>query len=235
MTRVAEPLGAYRSEVWEQRLPVVDSSTWMQPAISRVQPAPLLAVAIALQLSMSSPLEIPAVPWAKQFPQSSSVRPTEADVIRVPLRVLPGTAEQLAAIQRVFGLNKTQLADVCNVQRQTIYDWFGAKFEAEGDNARRLAALYQLAHMVRAERAAPLAPKAVERTLNNGGTLLDLLRAPSVDTANVREAVAQISAVVQAQTGINTRAQRERLGWRPLGEEERAAQLESNLDDILGG
>lgn len=38
-----------------------------------------------------------------------------------------------------------------------------------------------------------------------------------------------------ASTGIDTRAQRERLGWRPLTEEERAEQLESNLDDILGG
>jgi hypothetical protein len=207
----------------------------MEPAISRVQPAPLLAVALALQFTISSPLETPAVPWAKQFPQSSSVRSTEADVIRVPLRVLPGTAEQLAAIQRVFGLNKTQLADVCHVQRQTVYDWFGAKFEAEGNNARRLAALYQLAQMVLLERAAPLAPKAVERTLSSGGTLLDLLRAPLVDTASVREAVAQMSAVMQAQAGINTRAQRERLGWRPLSEEERAAQVESNIDDILGG
>ena len=28
---------------------------------------------------------------------------------------------------------------------------------------------------------------------------------------------------------------RERLGWKPLSDEERAAQLDSNLDDIMGG
>lgn len=32
--------------------------------------------------------------------------------------------------------------------------------------------------------------------------------------------------------GIDTRAQRERLGWRPLTDEERAAQLESNLEKL---
>jgi hypothetical protein len=53
---------------------------------------------------------------------------------------LPSTAEQLAAIQSTFGLNKSQLTVASSVKRQTIYDWYAGNFEVEGSNSERLAA-----------------------------------------------------------------------------------------------
>jgi hypothetical protein len=52
--------------------------------------------------------------------------------------LLPTTAAQLDEIQGFFGLSKSQLAKACRVQRQTIYDWYARRFEAEGRNAQRL-------------------------------------------------------------------------------------------------
>ena len=215
----------------ETALPIVDSTARTPP---RSAPAPLAVAAVALPLAMSSPQVVPEVLWAGLFPQSSSVRPTSADPSPWHARALPSSGEQLALVQQMFALNKTQLAEACLVQRQTIYDWYAAKFEAEGDNARRLGTLYRLARSFKERGHPPLAPKAAERQLENDGSLLDLLRASHVDAQRIRHAAVQLRAVMPPPTATSAREQRERLGWRPRSEQQRADQLASNLDDILG-
>jgi len=201
---------------------------------SRSAPAPFALAAVALPLAMSSPQVVPEVVWADLFPQSSSVRPTAADPPPWHARALPSTGEQLAFVQQMYALNKTQLAEACLVQRQTIYDWYAARFEAEGENARRLGALYRLARSLKERGHPPLAPKAVERQLEDDGCVLDLLRAPHIDPERIRHAAAQLRAVMPPPNATSAREQRERLGWRPRSEQQRADRLASNLDDILG-
>ncbi|HMA97652.1 MAG TPA: hypothetical protein VKP30_33435, partial [Polyangiaceae bacterium] len=106
---------------------------------------PQAAMVLAFVVPMSSSNARPEDCWAPVFEQSSSIYNSpfrEKPRTRVPVdELLPLTAERLAAVQSFFGLSKTQLAQVCRVQRQTIYDWYAGNFEAEGDNASRLRRL----------------------------------------------------------------------------------------------
>jgi DNA-binding XRE family transcriptional regulator len=148
---------------------------------------------------------------------------------------LPTTAEQLAEVQRCFGLTKTQLALVCDVQRQTIYDWYARHFEAEADNARRLGALYKLARFLRTAGLQPLAPKLVERKLDQGQALLDLLRAPVPDQRAIRNVATHLNTLAVARRERSAAAVRERYGWKPLTQDQRDENLDSNLDSLSDG
>ncbi len=187
--------------------------------------------------SASSPRATSERVLRELFPPSSSPQSSYllASTVRVrgnALAVLPSTGEQLAAIQSAFNLNKSQLAEVCSVQRQTIYDWYAARFEADGDNARRLGDLYRLTTALRAAGLAPLPRRAIERGLSAGGALLDILRRRVIDVGAVKNAVKLLQP---AESPVSARAQRERLGWKPLTEDERSEQLDANLADLLEG
>lgn len=184
---------------------------------------------------MSSPNSHAEQAWLRMFPQSSTVSLAVRDVrsaksSRAP-RVLPSTAEQLTRLQSFFALSKTQLAQVCGVQRQTIYDWFAGNFEAEGNNARRVAQLFGIAREMKAGGAQPLSARDLARALSDGTTILSLLAAADASPERVGAVVEQLE---KARSGTAAAA-RERLGWKSISDEGAARNLDINLDDFIDG
>src|SRR5690606_9698811 len=132
---------------------------------------------------------------------------------RAPPEILPTTAVQLAAVQGFFGLAKTQLAAVCGVQRQTIYDWYAEKFQAEGAHARRVGQLYKLVTRLTNVGLDALSGRVATRHLMTGKTLLDALREEQIDEREVMALVAELGRAGDQQKLRGAAAARERLGW----------------------
>jgi len=234
MTRLQANLGAAQSDTWAELYAELPGTTWQNTEPTRRTPA-LAMTAVVIGLSMSSPCDYPVLRQAELFPQSSSVNPNNSAMTKSPALPLRSTGEQLAAVQSALGLNKSQLAAVCRVKRQTIYDWYAGNFEAEGSNAQRLAKLYRVATLLRRAGVQPLPMRVVEKQLPSGNSLLALLCEDDVDPTQIRGAVLQLQLVPGATVKESARAQRERLGWAPLSEEQRQAQLEVNLDSLRDG
>jgi hypothetical protein len=235
MTRSGMMLGA--SEVTAEfesywRLP---ETTWRMKEPAPSSAARLAIAAFAFGLSASSPVDSSVSILADLFPWSSSVIPNDAPLMRQSVSRLPSTGEQLAAVQSTFGLNKSQLADVCAVQRQTIYDWYAGKFEAEGDNARRLGELYRLVKTIRQVGIQPLQLRAVERNLPGGSTLLAMLKSRELAIGPIQAFMSQLQPASVPSKKESALAQRERLGWPALSEEQRTEQLEANIDYFANG
>lgn len=173
------------------QVPAVDDAQTAStsPRSSQSKAQRVLFTALAFVAPMSSPNSHAEQAWLRMFPQSSTVSLAVRDVrsaksSRAP-RVLPSTAEQLTRLQTFFALSKTQLAQVCGVQRQTIYDWFAGNFEAEGNNARRVAQLFGIAREMKAGGAQPLSARDLARALSDGTTILSLLAAADASPERV--------------------------------------------------
>lgn len=189
---------------------------------------------VLLGLACSSPSVDPVAPWLIHFPITSSVRGPE--VIAPPPAAIPAqrTPEKLAHVQARFGLNKTQLAQACQVQRQTIYDWYAGRFEAEGKNAQRLDELYRLALSI--EQSFPMAipSKLSDKALANSKSLSALLSTRTLREAEIRSAVAEL--VTMANTRRPSLAQRRAaLGLLSPTASERRENLAETLDDLIEG
>lgn len=195
--------------------------------------------AMALTVPLTSSSAHAEQQWAGLFPQSSTLHnepPDVRPVVAKPVtQILPATATQLAAVQGFFGLAKTQLALVCGVQRQTIYDWYAGKFEAEEENARRLARLYTLVSRLRESGLAPLTGRLASRALNTGKTLLDVLGENEIDEREVTALVAQLGQAGKQQKARGAAAVRERLGWAAQSREAADRTREDNLEDVVDG
>ena len=214
------------------------ASTSQRPSRSKGQRALFLTLGLVAPLSSSSSRA--ETEWLLLFPQSSTlsvgvphVRATRSSPA-APY-VLPRTADQLTLLQSFFAVSKTQLAQICGVQRQTIYDWFAGKFEAEGKNAHRVARLFRIGTEAKASGAAPFAGRDLTRLLADGSTVLNLLASEAVDSHAINAVLTQLRESGQA-TPLNTAAaQRQRLGWQPISEEAAVQNLNANLDDFVDG
>lgn len=206
---------------------------------SQLQGQRVLLTTLALVAPLSSSSSRAEHDWLRMFPQSSTVSSASPDVRPAkPLqgaRVLPSTAKQLTLLQAFFALSKTQLAQVCGVQRQTIYDWLAGNFEAEGNNARRVAQLFGIARDVKVEGAQPLSARDLTRALSDGTTILSRLAAADASTQRVRPVVAQLEEARLATRSNTAAATRGRLGWNPIADETAARNLDINLDDFIDG
>jgi DNA-binding XRE family transcriptional regulator len=233
MTPLRTNLGAVRSSVWADFYAANPSTSWRESSeVPKATVATFAATALALaSLSTSSPLAQPLHRHSVLFPQSSSAQPNDAVVAKASVQRALSTGERLAAVQSTFGLNKTQLAEVCSVKRQTIYDWYAGNFEAEGENASRLYSLYGLVVTMRDAGLHPVPPRSVDRPLTKEGSLLRLLCRERIDTDAVQRAVAQLQSISPS----SARSRREQLGWGPLTEEQQQEQLDSNLDYLIDG
>lgn len=147
-------------------------------------------------------------------------------------QTLPPTAVQLASVQGFFGLTKKQLAEVCGVQRQTIYDWYAKKFEAEGEKARRLSRLFGLAERFKREGLKAVSERSSRRPLKSGETLVDLLTDEDREK-DLTMLVRELNWQDEEQRSKSAQAARERLGGRTLSLEERNSILEENLEDVV--
>lgn len=191
----------------------------------------------AFEQPLSSSSISPELYWASLFAEFSTFHNdhlvpsfSEPPPVR---QVLPSTHVQLAAIQGFFALTKTQLATVCGVQRQTIYDWYAEKFEAEAENAKRLTRLYLLVEHLKAKGLSAISGRESVRPLSTGETLIDLLADEGRDARQLSALIQQLN---QNDVGVRARgaaAIRQRLGWSPPTEEETKATLEGNLVDAV--
>lgn len=209
------------------------STTWRITEPTLIPRSALGVTTVAVGLLLSSPQTSEIADQLSRLPQSSSTNRDYDFTIRHAVQPLPSTGEQLAAIQSTFALNKSQLATACGVKRQTIYDWYAGNFQAEGGNADRLATLYRLVMTIRQSGLKPLPSKAAERRLPDGASLLDLLSQEDMNSQRLVAAVGLLQS--PAASGESAREQRKRLGWQPLTEEQRDANLQSNLDSFLDG
>lgn len=234
-----DPSGVVAGQGTSLRSP---SDAWDPDSIGRestLAPKSLGLAGALLVASLSSPVEHPEHWWEPYFPLASSVSDEQAGALmgcpEAAPRFMPRTAELLADIQLWWGLTKSQLAEVCGVSRQTVYDWYAGKFEAERDNARRLGRLYGLAHSLETEGHRALSIKVVERALKGGGSLLDLLRAQTLDEAAIRAVFSDLDVATAERRSRNAAASMARLGWREPSEEERDRALEENFDSLVDG
>jgi DNA-binding XRE family transcriptional regulator len=230
---VSAALGAVQSKMWREFYEEHPGSTWQGHDLGHRPANPVALTTIAVGLLLSSPNVSEVAARYSRLPQSSTISPHEDSVLPTQVQPLPSAGEQLAAIQSTFGLNKSQLANVCAVKRQTIYDWYAGNFEPEGTNADRVAALYQVVRAIRRSGFQPVPSKATEKPLASGKSLVELLRDHELDARQIRAAVAQLQTrTIPTESAHDVR---KRLGWAPLTEEQRQNQLESNLDSFLDG
>jgi len=206
---------------------------------SPLQGQRVLLTTLALVAPLSSSSSRAEHEWLRMFPQSSTVSSSAPDVRSTKSfqtrRVLPNTAEQLTLLQAFFALSKTQLAQICRVQRQTIYDWFAGNFEAEDNNARRVAQLFGIARDVKAAGAQPLSARDLTRGLTDGSTILSLLAADDASSDRVGSVVAQLEEARSVTRANTANTARERLGWKPISDESAERNLDINLDEFSDG
>lgn len=153
---------------------------------------------------------------------------TETHPFRAVTRL--SVADQAREVLAALSLNKSQLAEVLDVSRPTIYNWLDGK-EPNVSNARRLSALLKLLATVGISSSDPLNARFVRQALDEHGTsLLDALRAKSFDERLVsllREAKALGE---QAQDRLTAKEERLRgLGFEELSGERRRDQLARNV------
>jgi len=87
------------------------------------------------------------------------------------------SSEMVKTITRMFGLNRSQAADVMQVRRQSVYNWISGA-EAEGANLERMVCLYGIAKSL----ANPVEPHlAVRSTADGTNSLLRMLSANQLD------------------------------------------------------
>jgi len=186
---------------------------------------------LLLGLACSSSNAEPVAPWLERFPIVSTARSTEVMFRRPRASIaVPDTAEKLAVIQTRFGLNKTQLALVCQVQRQTVYDWYAGRFYAEGKNAQRIDDLYSIARNS-ANILNAVSPRLCDKTLESGKTLVALLSARTLRDREIKAALGELRTVADRRKPTLAE-RRAALEFREPSTEERRVVLASILDDV---
>jgi DNA-binding transcriptional regulator YiaG len=94
------------------------------------------------------------------------------------------TKDQIAIILSALSLRVTELANVLDVQRPTIYAWLQGDFSPQNDKKARLNAIFKLANKWRLMSNSPLG-KAVRDAQIEGSTILDLLKQKKIDSTKI--------------------------------------------------
>lgn len=116
--------------------------------------------------------------------------PPVADLASIRLQDAPGdvlTGQQMAVALRDAGLPVSALAEAVGVERKTVYAWLDG-VEPRGANASRLAAVHE-ALLGGGLESLREAYRYWSTPLVGGASIRDLLAAPKIDTASVRDAV----------------------------------------------
>jgi DNA-binding transcriptional regulator YiaG len=158
---------------------------------------------------------------APEAPSEGTRTTTRQAVLRM------SSADQAREVMAALNLNKTQLADVLGVSRPTLYDWLDGK-EPNAANAQRLIGLVQLLVNAGVTAADSISPRFVRESLNDGEpSLLELLKADTVDEARVAKVLAEAKGLEEEAEGTRV-AREDRL--RALGfEEPTTEQRKENL------
>ncbi len=144
-----------------------------------------------------------------------------------PAPAVQSLAERVSAIKAAFGLTISQLAQVLQVQRQTIYDWIDEDKppQVQGKKGERLAAIQRLAVQWNALCQWP-AGKGVATYTVDGDTLLDVLLADVLDEARLQRVMRGLSDQVKAEWQRKEERsfgeQARRRGFQPHGQSVRS-------------
>lgn len=101
--------------------------------------------------------------------------------------------EQLAYVRAVLGVSITDLAELLNVARPTVYSWMQGT-EPRGEHLERLQRLERQARDIEAYGLGGLG-KLLKRPLQGGATLLELMK----NNQPVNVAMAQLAAVARME------------------------------------
>jgi hypothetical protein len=141
-------------------------------------------------------------------------------------------AEQAREILAALSLNKSQLAEVLNVSRPTVYDWFDGK-EPNVANSDRLATLLSLLAGAGVTSEHPLNARFVRQRWRQDGrpSLLDQLCAARLDSDQLLPLLREARALAdKAETRRTSREDRLRaLGFEDPSPEQRKEQLARNI------
>lgn len=210
------------------------SSTSNSSGLTILSYAAVLSVGVGLSSSASEDV-LRKRALISQSSTTSTFAPDPLPLIRKSIqKALPSTSEQLKSIQSVFCLNKTDLAKVCQVQRQTVYDWTGGKYPATGDNERRLSALFQIASTLKAEGTS-LGARVAARRLESGESVLSLLTESPLNVNAIVSATAALAAPTQVRPADGARALMQRHGLSTPSDARQAQTLEDNLSGLVDG
>jgi hypothetical protein len=108
--------------------------------------------------------------------------------------------ERLTALQALFGLPISELAQVLGITRQGLYKWLDASkdLKVQGANQERLSLVERIGKQWRERSAAPLGSVARE-ALVDGTSVLDMLVAEVINETAVSGAFDQLVAMLQAK------------------------------------
>jgi hypothetical protein len=131
-------------------------------------------------------------------PDRSISRATAKDTVLAP--AAQSLAERVSAIKAAFGLTISQLAQVLQVQRQTIYDWVDEENprQIQEQKRERLVAIQRLAVQWNQLCSWP-AGKGIATYTVDGDALLDLLSADVLDESRLQPMMRSLSEQVKAE------------------------------------
>ncbi len=132
-------------------------------------------------------------------PDRSISRATAKDTAPAP--AVQSLAERVSTIKAAFGMTISQLAQVLQVQRQTIYDWIDEDNppQVQGKKGERLAAIQRQAVQWNQLCQWPAGKGMATYTTVEGDTLLDLLSADVLDEARLQTVMRGLSEQVKAE------------------------------------
>lgn len=125
--------------------------------------------------------------------------PNEVEDVSAPARI--------SKIRGQLSLNMKQVADAMQVGRPAVYAWFQGATPRDGQQ-QRLKELHDIADKWRSLSSVPVG-KYLIIPLENGASLLDLIRANDLDHTEINRAIGQISSIIQA-----TERRRKTSGYR---------------------
>lgn len=147
------------------------------------------------------------------------------DVIALPV------ADQAREVLAALSLNKSQLAEVLNVSRPTVYDWFDGK-EPNVSNSDRLATLLRLLAGAGVTSAHPLNARFVrQRWREDVPSLIEQLRATTLDSGRILPLLREARALADSAEARRTRREDRlrALGFEEPSQEQREQQLARNV------
>ncbi len=173
---------------------------------------------------------------ATQTAKAPAPAPTAADRRYQGWLALPLHA-QLAEVSAALSLNKTQLAEVLDVSRPTIYQWMDEQRVATDDrtDTSRLTTLLRLMAQVGISGTEALNARFTKVPLQiNGRGLLALLFEKTWDEANVLAGLMQARDLTRAahQSRADREARLKAEGFATPTAAEREANLERNLMEM---
>jgi hypothetical protein len=207
-----------------------------QPDVSRRATRAPWAASLMAMASTIDPSPAALAGWNHYFPQSTTTE-IEIQAARPPhpvadRRTLASAPELIRDVLRYLGLTKTQLKDACAVSRQTLYDWLSGAFEPDAANSARLRTIHELALLVPQHAPRPLRAALLTQPIIGAASLLDLLRAPRLDLATLREAVITLSAASTVADQRTASAVRDRLGFKRLAPATETRNLDESLEEL---